>query len=84
MGVRRLRKASIAGIWRAAGRAADGDRAPFGPEVLAVLPERLPDEQRVFSRTGGLHAAGLFTAGGQLIALREDVGRHNAVDKVVG
>jgi FdhD protein len=52
--------------------------------VLACLPARLRDAQRVFSRTGGLHAAGLFTATGKLIAVREDVGRHNAVDKVVG
>ena len=52
--------------------------------MLAALPDRLRHAQRVFSRTGGLHAAGLFTAGGELIAVREDVGRHNAVDKVVG
>ena len=52
--------------------------------MLAALPDRLRDAQRVFSRTGGLHAAGLFTAGGEVIAVREDVGRHNAVDKVVG
>lgn len=60
------------------------DPARFAPAVLGVLPERLRHAQPVFSRTGGLHAAGLFTAQGELIALREDVGRHNAVDKVVG
>jgi FdhD protein len=58
--------------------------ARFAPEMLAALPDRLRDAQRVFSRTGGLHAAGLFTADGELIVVREDVGRHNAVDKVVG
>lgn len=60
------------------------DPARFAPAVLATLPKRLRDAQRVFSRPGGLHAAGLFTVGGELIAVREDVGRHNAVDKVVG
>ncbi|HEX2312947.1 MAG TPA: formate dehydrogenase accessory sulfurtransferase FdhD [Thermomonospora sp.] len=62
--------------------AADGVRVD--PRVLAVLPERLRAAQRVFDRTGGLHAAGLFTASGEPLAVREDVGRHNAVDKVVG
>jgi FdhD protein len=53
-------------------------------ELIVTLPDRLRERQRVFDRTGGLHAAGLFTASGEMIALREDVGRHNAVDKVVG
>jgi FdhD protein len=56
----------------------------IGPEVLGLLPERLREQQRLFDQTGGLHAAGLFTPDGRLEILREDVGRHNAVDKVVG
>ena len=54
------------------------------PAMLPGLVDRLRSGQGVFDRTGGLHAAGLFTRDGELVSLREDVGRHNAVDKVVG
>jgi len=59
-------------------------RGKVDPAMLPALVERMRSGQGVFERTGGLHAAGLFDVGGELICMREDVGRHNAVDKVAG
>lgn len=75
-----------AGIDRLAQRAGPplSEGPTLRPEVLATLPEVLRAAQGVFEATGGLHAAGLFDATGALVALREDVGRHNALDKLVG
>jgi FdhD protein len=77
-------KSSIEDIFVLPQAPLSGDTTIFAPATLASLPDRLREAQRVFSSTGGLHAAGLFSAAGELLAVREDVGRHNAVDKIVG
>lgn len=61
-----------------------GDRTPVSLEVVLGLPDKLRAAQDVFDKTGGLHAAGIFSATGELLVVREDVGRHNAVDKAIG
>lgn len=77
-------KASIESVRTRSRFAVREDPLEITAELLAALPDRLRAAQRAFDRTGGLHAAGLFSAGGELLVLREDVGRHNAVDKVIG
>jgi FdhD protein len=76
-------KASIAEVRRRGLKRPD-PASRFDPEMLCQLPEKLRGAQPIFGRTGGLHAAALFDARGELIVLREDIGRHNAVDKVIG
>jgi FdhD protein len=77
-------KASIEAIITKSRYAVAQDRAQVDPGMLTRMPTTLRAHQLVFARTGGLHAAGLFTAEGELLVTREDVGRHNAVDKVIG
>lgn len=76
-------KASIEAV-KAHGIRRPNPKFVLDPAVLCTFPDTLKAAQSIFDRTGGLHAAGLFDAQGKLIVLREDVGRHNAVDKVVG
>jgi FdhD protein len=61
-----------------------GQRLEIADEVLLAAPDKLRAVQETFESTGGLHAAGVFSAAGDLLVLREDIGRHNAVDKVIG
>jgi FdhD protein len=77
-------KASIEAIESAGCTTLPRDVPQVSPAVLRSLPFKLRDAQKVFDRTGGLHACGLFTASGDLLLVREDVGRHNAVDKLIG
>lgn len=77
-------KASIDAIRQQVRWPVADDPTRFDPRVLVSLPDRLREHQRTFDRTGGLHGAALFTTAGELVHVAEDVGRHNAVDKVVG
>src|SRR6478752_1797072 len=76
-------KASLDAVRLATVHSPAEDTTTVHVDVLATLPDRLRQSQKVFDSTGGLHAAALFDQYGQLLALREDIGRHNAVDKVV-
>jgi FdhD protein len=60
------------------------DPATVAAETMTALPDRLRTAQKVFASTGGLHGAALFTVEGEMLVVREDIGRHNAVDKVIG
>ncbi|MGB2838435.1 MAG: formate dehydrogenase accessory sulfurtransferase FdhD [Actinomycetes bacterium] len=75
---------SITEVVARRGAIASTDSIQISPAVISQLPDRLRAAQSAFDRTGGLHAAGLFTLDGDPVCIREDVGRHNAVDKVVG
>jgi FdhD protein len=76
-------KASITAI-RVRGLTPPNAKFRIDPELLCEFPARLHDQQQLFGRTGGLHAAALFDSAGKLLIIREDIGRHNAVDKVIG
>ncbi|WP_373292796.1 formate dehydrogenase accessory sulfurtransferase FdhD [Mangrovihabitans endophyticus] len=77
-------KASIDAVRTRSRFDVSGDPLTLPAAMLADLPPKLRAAQRTFDHTGGLHAAGLFSRDGELLVLREDVGRHNAVDKVIG
>jgi FdhD protein len=77
-------KASLDAVRTTAAWTVADDPLCVDAALLAACAQRLRDAQRVFDATGGLHAAGLFASDGELLCVREDVGRHNAVDKVVG
>jgi FdhD protein len=77
-------KASLEAVRTISKWSVDRDPLRLTAETIATLPEKLRSAQRVFDRTGGLHAAALFDADGDLLCVREDVGRHNAVDMVIG
>ena len=77
-------KSSIEAVQANAHWSVRDDPLRVTPDVLYSLPQRLREHQKVFDKTGGLHAAGIFDAEGTLLCVREDVGRHNAVDKAIG
>ena len=77
-------KASMDAVWLASRYGPGDDPAVVSAATLTELPARLRSAQKVFASTGGLHGAALFSVDGTMLAVREDVGRHNAVDKVIG
>ena len=77
-------KASLEAVRLSSRHAPGDDPSIVAAETLSALPDRLRDQQKVFASTGGLHGAALFDLDGTTLAVREDIGRHNAVDKVIG
>lgn len=77
-------KTSLEQVYTAVPFADTSSSVRISPEVLQSLPDKLRAAQELFSKTGGIHAAGLFTPAGELLHFAEDVGRHNALDKLVG
>jgi FdhD protein len=77
-------KSSIEALYTGARKFVDPDHPKIDHDLIHLLPERLRASQDVFDQTGGLHASALFSKDGELDTLREDVGRHNALDKVIG
>ena len=77
-------KASLQALELNDARPLDSGDFSIGAETVIALPDRLRASQTHFEKTGGIHAAGLFDASGNLLAIREDVGRHNALDKLIG
>ena len=77
-------KASLDAVQLISRHAPGDDPVTVAAETLSALPQRLRDAQKVFASTGGLHGAALFDTDGKMLAVREDIGRHNAVDKVIG
>ena len=77
-------KASLDAVVTATSHDPSDDAVTWRAELVASIPDRLRAAQKIFDATGGLHAAGLFTADGATLTVREDVGRHNATDKAIG
>jgi FdhD protein len=77
-------KASLDAVKLVSRHCPGDDPAMVAADILTGFPDRLRDEQKVFASTGGLHGAALFDVDGTMLAVREDIGRHNAVDKVIG
>jgi len=77
-------KASLEAVRTISKHGPGDDPSTVAAETLSALPDRLRNEQKVFASTGGLHGAALFDVDGTTLAVREDIGRHNAVDKVIG
>ncbi len=77
-------KASLNAVRLSSKHSPGDDPAVVDADMLTALPDKLRDRQKVFAATGGLHGAALFDTDGTALVVREDIGRHNAVDKVVG